>query len=130
MDWILEHEELIIAVIPLLIAVISAIVSLISAIAESDKSLKELAYKLMLEAEKMADEAILNSGAEKMDYVLTQLYENMPARVKAYVRLAAAISGKDVDTFLQALAQKLYEAMKKIVEINVTDMAMRMELPE
>lgn len=71
------------------------------------KNAKELAYKMMLIAEKRAEELVLKTGLEKKEWVLSQ-YDLLPAQVKMFVTRA----------LWEKLVQDLYDKALDWAETN------------
>jgi len=110
LNWILEHWELTLFVVTFALSLIF----------KSKEDLKSLAYQLMLEAEKLAKEELLAGGPEKMEFVLTQLVQLLPGRVKAILTVIALLFGKSLEELLTWLAQRWYQVMKEYLERDAT----------
>ncbi|MCR8641573.1 hypothetical protein NV379_02785 [Paenibacillus sp. N1-5-1-14] len=90
----------------LIIAVVGAIVYAATHRQASYSYVKKKLYELMLSAEKYAEELVLKTGKDKMDWVITNGYDNLPS----YVRL---VISKDL---FQKLAQELFDKAILIAE--------------
>jgi len=110
LKWIVANWELVLFVVTLILSVVF----------KSKEDLKSLAYRLMLEAEKLAQGEVLNGGPEKMTFVLEQLVQLLPARVKAVLIVIATVFGLTLEQLLGWLAQRWYEAMKRYFERDET----------
>jgi hypothetical protein len=99
LEWVLEHIEEIALVAGLAVSVISG----------GLKKARALAVSLMLEAEKVAREEIEMGGPEKMERVIGQFIEELPADAKALLRVWAGFRGQSLDALVAELAQQWYD---------------------
>lgn len=106
LQWMIENWELVALVVfgAILLAM------------EGWERTKALAYRLMLEAEKLMAQELLSGGPEKMEYVVAGLHDLLPAQVKGVIRTIAAFRGQTSEEFLRDLAQWLYDRMKEAIE--------------
>ena len=108
LNWIVEHWELTLFVVT----------TILSLVFKSKEDLKSLMYQLMLQAEKLGKEQLLAGGPEKMEFVLTQLVQLLPRRVKAILTAIAILFGMSLEGLLEWLAQRWYQVMKEYLERN------------
>jgi len=88
------------------------VAAVIVAVIYDREAAKRVLYSLFLAAEKMAADLALETGPEKMDWVLDQVDNVLPPHVLSVLRVLAALQGKTYEEVRRSLAQKWYDAAK------------------
>ena len=102
-NWIVANWQLIVAVIFGLLVLIGACDWL-----KINQELREM----FLLAEKAIAEHLIKNGPEAMKSVVVSLYEILPTRLRAILKLIAAASGTTDLELLERFAQWIYDRIK------------------
>jgi len=75
-------------------------------------ALKVMAVELMLTAEKLATQKIIDAdGLTKMNMVIGELMMTIPVDIKSVLVVLASLTGKDLQQFTEDLVQMWYDAI-------------------